>query len=111
MKRLLRIIVAAGTVSFSPALHADDYPSRPIDLVAVFGPGSASDTICRLVGQPLGEALKTTVVVENRPGATGALAAMYVARAAPDGYTLLMATNSPFSAVPFMMKKVPYDPI
>jgi tripartite-type tricarboxylate transporter receptor subunit TctC len=50
-------------------------------------------------------------VVENRPGANGALAAMYVARSAPDGYTLLMATNSPLSAVPFMMKKVPYDPI
>jgi tripartite-type tricarboxylate transporter receptor subunit TctC len=111
MKKLLRILVAAGTVSFSPALHADDYPSKPINLVAVFGPGSASDTICRLVGQPLGEALKTTVVVENRPGANGALAAMYVARAEPDGYTLLMGTNSPLSAVPFMMKKVPYDPI
>jgi tripartite-type tricarboxylate transporter receptor subunit TctC len=64
-----------------------------------------------MVGEPLGEALKTTVVVENRPGANGALAAMYVARSAPDGYTLLMATNSPLSAVPFMMKKVPYDPI
>ncbi len=111
MKRLLRILVAAGAVSFSPAVHADDYPTRPINLVAVFGPGSASDTICRLVAEPLGGALKTTVVVENRPGANGALAAMYVARAAPDGYTLLMATNSPLSAVPFMMKKVPYDPI
>jgi hypothetical protein len=64
-----------------------------------------------MVGEPLGEALKTTVVVENRPGANGALAAMYVARSAPDGYTLLMATNSPLSAVPFMMRKVPYDPI
>ena len=111
MKKLLPILFAAGMVSFGPALHADDYPSRPINLVAVFGPGSASDTICRMVGEPLGEALKTTVVVENRQGANGALAAMYVARAAPDGYTLLMATNSPLSAVPFMMKKVPYDPI
>ena len=111
MKKLLPILLAAGMVSFGPVLHADDYPSRPINLVAVFGPGSASDTICRMVGEPLGEALKTTVVVENRPGANGALAAMYVARSAPDGYTLLMATNSPLSAVPFMMKKVPYDPI
>jgi tripartite-type tricarboxylate transporter receptor subunit TctC len=111
MKKLLRILVAAGALSFSPPVHADDYPTRPITLVAIFGPGSASDTICRLVGERLGEALKTTVVVENRAGANGALAAMYVARAAPDGYTLLMATNSPLSAVPFMMKKVPYDPI
>ena len=111
MNKLLLILVAAGTASFSPALYADDYPSRPITLVAVFGPGSASDTICRLVGQPLGEALKTTVVVENRPGANGALAAMYVARAAPDGYTLLMGTNSPLSAVPFMMKHPSYDAV
>jgi tripartite-type tricarboxylate transporter receptor subunit TctC len=111
MRKLLPILLAAGMVSFGPVLHADDYPSRPISLVAVFGPGSASDTICRMVGEPLGEALKTTVVVENRPGANGALAAMYVARSAPDGYTLLMATNSPLSAVPFMMRKVPYDPI
>jgi tripartite-type tricarboxylate transporter receptor subunit TctC len=111
MRKLLPILLAAGMVSFGPVLHADDYPSRSINLVAVFGPGSASDTICRMVGEPLGDALKTTVVVENRPGANGALAAMYVARSAPDGYTLLMATNSPLSAVPFMMKKVPYDPI
>ena len=111
MKKLLLVLVAAGTVLFSPAMHADDYPSRPITLVAVFGPGSTSDTICRLVGQPLGEALKTTVVVENRPGANGALAAMYVARAAPDGYTLLMGTNSPLSAAPFMMKNLPYDAV
>ena len=100
-----------ATALFSPALHADDYPSKPITLVAVFGPGSASDTICRVVAQPLGVALKQTVIVENRPGANGALAALYVARSAPDGYTLLMGTNSPLSAVPFMMKNVSYDPM
>ena len=55
--------------------------------------------------------LKQTVVVENRPGANGALAALYVARAAPDGYTLFMSTNSPHSAAPFLMKTVAYDPI
>jgi tripartite-type tricarboxylate transporter receptor subunit TctC len=70
MKKLLPILLATGMVAFGPALHADDYPSRPINLVAVFGPGSASDTICRMVGEPLGEALKTTVVVENRPART-----------------------------------------
>ena len=95
MKKLLLILVAAGAALFSPALRADDYPSKPITLVAVFGPGSASDTICRVIAQPLGVALKQTVVVENRPGANGALAALFVARSAPDGYTLLMGTNSP----------------
>jgi tripartite-type tricarboxylate transporter receptor subunit TctC len=111
MRYLLRILVAAGAVLIGPALHADNYPSKPITLVAVFGPGSASDTICRVIAQPLSAALKESVIVENRPGANGALAAQYVARSAPDGYTLLMGTNSPLSAVPFMMKSVPYDAV
>ena len=111
MKRLLLILVAAGAALFSPALRADDYPSKPITLVAVFGPGSASDTICRVIAQPLGIALKQTVIVENRPGANGALAALFVARAEPDGHTLLMGTNSPLSVVPFLMKHVSYDPL
>jgi tripartite-type tricarboxylate transporter receptor subunit TctC len=111
MRYLLRILVAAGAAFIGPALHADNYPSKPITLVAVFGPGSASDTICRVIAQPLSAALKESVIVENRPGANGALAAQYVARSAPDGYTLLMGTNSPLSAVPFMMKSVPYDAV
>jgi len=96
---------------FSPAGRAQNYPTKPITLVSVFGPGSASDTICRVLAQPLGIALKETVIVEDRPGANGALAALYVARAAPDGHTLLMGTNSPLSAVPYLMKNVSYDPI
>src|SRR3982074_2080270 len=110
MRYLLRILVAAGAAFIGPALHADNYPSKPITLVAVFGPGSASDTICRVIAQPLSVALKQSIIVENRPGANGALAALYVARSEPDGYTLLMATNSPLSAVPFLMKNVSYDP-
>lgn len=111
MKYLLRILVAAGATLISPTLRADSYPSKPITLVAVFGPGSASDTICRVIAQPLSAALHESVIVENRPGANGALAAQYVARSAPDGYTLLMGTNSPLSAVPFMMKSPPYDAV
>ena len=84
---------------------------RLLTLVNVFGPGSSSDTICRVLAEPLGIALKDTVIVEDRPGANGALAALYVAHAAPDGHTLLMATNSPLSAVPFLMKNVSYDPV
>src|SRR5882724_2628433 len=104
MKKLLLILVAAGVALVSPALRADNYPSRPITLVAVFGPGSASDTICRVIAQPLSVALNESVIVESRPGANGALAALYVARSAPDGHTLLMATNSPLSVVPFLVK-------
>jgi tripartite-type tricarboxylate transporter receptor subunit TctC len=115
MKSLLRILVAAGAVLSSVAAseqgNAQSYPSKPITIIVPFGPGSATDTITRVVGQHLSVALKQTVVVENRPGANGALSALYVARSAPDGYTLFMSTNSPHSAVPFLMKNVAYDPI
>ncbi len=85
------------------------YPSKPITIIVPFAAGSATDTITRVVAQHLGIALNQTVVVENKAGANGALAAIHVARAAPDGYTLFMSTNSPHSAVPFLMKNVPYD--
>jgi len=111
MRRLFLILLAAGPAFFSSALLADNYPSKPITLVAVFGPGSASDTICRVISQPLSVALNESVIVESRPGANGALAALYVARSASDGHTLLMATNSPLSVVPFLMKNVSYDPV
>jgi len=111
MKKLLLILTIVCAQLLTAPLYAENYPSKPITLVAVFGPGSASDTICRVIAQPLSAVLKETVIVENRPGANGALAALYTARAAPDGYTLLMATNSPLSAVPFLMKNVSYDPV
>jgi tripartite-type tricarboxylate transporter receptor subunit TctC len=77
----------------------------------VFGPGSASDTICRISADPLSAVLKQPVIVEDRPGADGVVAAQYVQHASPDGYTLMMATNSPLSADPFLLKDVTYDPV
>jgi len=110
MKTLLHTLIA-GAVWLSVAAHADTYPSKPITFIVPFGPGSGTDTITRVVAQHLGAALKQSVVVEDRPGANGALAALYVARSAPDGYTLFMSTNSPHSAAPFLMKNVGYDPL
>jgi tripartite-type tricarboxylate transporter receptor subunit TctC len=110
MKKLLLALVAATAALFALYARADDFPSRPITFVAVFGAGSASDTLCRIIGDALGNELKQSVVVEPRPGADGALAATYVSRAAPDGYTLMLATNSPLSADPHLIK-VSYDPI
>src|SRR3984893_12117672 len=109
MKRLTFILVAAAATLFSATLF--DYPSRPITIVAVFGPGSASDTICRIIADKLGPVLGQPVVVEDRPGADGALAALYVHHQPADGYTLLMGTNSPLSADPFIYKALNYDPI
>src|SRR5215212_10530762 len=118
MKSCLRL-VAVGALALlrgalallSGAAHAQFYPNKPVTIVTAFGPGSASDTITRVVAQPLGVALKQSVIVEARPGANGAISAMYVGRATPDGYTLLMTTNSPHSAAPFLMKNIAYDPV
>src|SRR5271165_5999079 len=111
MKRLAFIPVAAVAALFSAALYAYDYPSRPVTLVAVFGPGSASDTICRIIADKLSPALGQPVLVEDRPGADGALAALYVHHQPADGYTLLMGTNSPLSADPFLLKDIAYDAV
>jgi tripartite-type tricarboxylate transporter receptor subunit TctC len=111
MKKSAFILVAAAAAIFSQVLWADDYPSRAVTITAVFGPGSASDTICRIIADPLGAALKQPVVVEDRPGADGAVAALYVHHQPADGYNLLMATNSPLSADPFLHKDINYDAV
>jgi tripartite-type tricarboxylate transporter receptor subunit TctC len=91
--------------------HAETYPSRQITIVVPFAAGSGTDSIARIIGQQLSVALKQGVVIENKVGASGVIAATYVARSAPDGYTLLMATNSTHSANPFLFKSLAYDPV
>ena len=86
-------------------------PTRPVTLVVPFAAGSGTDQVARTL-QPAVEALwDQRIVVENRPGANGTLAAMSVARAAPDGQTLLLTTNTPHAAVKGLMKRVDYDPV
>jgi tripartite-type tricarboxylate transporter receptor subunit TctC len=111
MKKLVIVVAAAAMTMFATLASAQNYPMRPITLVAVFGPGSASDTICRIIADKLGPAIGQPIVVEDRPGADGALAALYVHHQPADGYTLLMATNSPLSADPFLHRDVNYDPV
>ena len=111
MRKSLLVLVAAMSALFSAALYADDYPSRPVTIVNVFGPGGGSDTVCRIIANKLGPALGQPVIVEDRPGADGALAALYVHHQPADGYTLMMATNSPLSADPYLHKDVNYDPV
>jgi tripartite-type tricarboxylate transporter receptor subunit TctC len=119
MTILHRILVACGMMLLGAAANAQTnvqadvqaYPSKPITIIVPFGPGSATDTIARIIGQHLSTALNQTIVIENKPGANGAIAAAYVARAAPDGYTLFLSTNSPHSAAPTLNKTVAYDPV
>ncbi|MFZ2065449.1 MAG: tripartite tricarboxylate transporter substrate binding protein [Xanthobacteraceae bacterium] len=111
MRRLCLILIAAATAMFSAALYADDYPTRPITFVNPFGAGSASDTLCRIIADKFGPAIGQPIVVEDKPGVDGAISAQFVHHQSADGYTLLMATNSPLSADPFLHKNVNYDPI
>jgi tripartite-type tricarboxylate transporter receptor subunit TctC len=99
------------TAGLAATAHADSFPSKPITIVVPFAAGSGTDSIARIVGQQLSVALNQSVVIENKVGASGVLAAAYVARSAPDGYTLLMATNSTHSANPFLFKNLSYDPV
>jgi tripartite-type tricarboxylate transporter receptor subunit TctC len=99
------LILAAG------AAQAQNYPSKPISIVVPFGPGSGSDIIARIIDARLGTAVGQSVVIENKPGANGAIAAAQVARAAPDGYTIFLGTNTPMSAAPSLVKNINYDPV
>jgi tripartite-type tricarboxylate transporter receptor subunit TctC len=112
---MLRMLVAAiaallGLMSNEPSC-AQGFPSKPITIVVPFGPGSPTDTVARIVGQRLGVALNQSILIETKPGANGAIAATYVARAAADGHTLLMGTNSTHSAAPSLNKTIAYDPV
>ena len=111
MTGLLRLL-AAGIVTLAATVAlAQAYPSKPITIVVPFGPGSGTDTVSRLIGQYLSVAFNQSVVIENKAGANGAIAATHVARAPADGHTLLMATNSTHAANPSLMKNLTYDPL
>ncbi|MGO4326632.1 tripartite tricarboxylate transporter substrate binding protein [Cupriavidus sp. 2TAF22] len=107
----LSLALAAVPFAAPHAAAADAYPTKPIRLVVPFAAGSGTDAVARITAKELGDALRQNVVVDNRPGANGAIAAEIVAQAAPDGYTLFMTTNTTHSANPSLMKKLPYDPI
>src|SRR5215510_534202 len=111
--RPLRRLAAAlgGLALLATAAQAQTYPARPVTIITPFAAGSVTDATARVIAQHLQDALGQTFVVENRAGAGGLLAANAVARAAPDGHTLLITTNTTHSAAPGLFKSVPYDPI
>jgi tripartite-type tricarboxylate transporter receptor subunit TctC len=111
MRGLVRLAALAGLLVTATFAQAQPWPSKPITIVVPFAAGSGTDSITRIIGQYLQSALGQSVIVENKVGASGVIAATYVARAAPDGYTLLMATNSTHSANPHLFKSLSYDPV
>ena len=111
-RKFLHLVAAASALpAVSRVARAQTYPARPVTIIVPFGPGSSTDTLARIIALPLGNALKQNVVVEPKPGANGTIAAYQVARAAPDGHTLILGTNTPYSAAPGLMKSISYDPV
>ena len=106
---LASLVVVAAVVAGEPA-WSQIWPQKPVRIVVPFAPGGNTDGIARLIAQPLGETFGQLFVVENRPGAAGAIAAEAVARAPADGQTLLMGTPSQIAIIP-AMTKTPYDPV
>ena len=98
-------------IVLAPCALAQDYPNRPVRLIVTVPPGGAADFIARLVGGKLGDALGQPVLVENRGGAGGTIAADAVAKAAPDGYTLLQNSITTHGVGPHLYSKLPYDPV
>jgi tripartite-type tricarboxylate transporter receptor subunit TctC len=109
-KPLATLIVATAMAAMAlPAIAADDYPSRPIHLVVGFPPGGSNDIVARILAPKLSEIIGASVVVENRPGANAIIGTDYVARSAPDGYTITLGSASPLAISPFTYSNMPFD--
>jgi tripartite-type tricarboxylate transporter receptor subunit TctC len=117
MPRTIRFAIAAlvalvaAQLSHQASAQTQSWPNRPINIVVSFGAGGTADILARMIGEELSTALGQPVVIENRPGAGGNLGAQTVARAAPDGYTLLMSGSPTHSVGPHLFKNLSYDPM
>src|SRR5512140_2863938 len=103
------LLAVAVACIFAVPAAAQNWPARPVRIIVPYSPGGGIDTVARLMAQKLTEQFGSSFVVENRPGAAGVLGAELVARAAPDGYTLL-ASSTEFAINPSMRSNLPYDP-
>lgn len=105
------LLGALCAIAALPAAAEPAYPTKPITLVIPFPPGGATDVLGRVIGKKLGDKLGQSVVIDNRAGAGTVIGASYVAKAAPDGYTLLMSSGTTFTVNPAVRPKLPYDPV
>ncbi|HVI68392.1 MAG TPA: tripartite tricarboxylate transporter substrate-binding protein, partial [Bradyrhizobium sp.] len=103
----LALAVASAVIA---GARADDYPSRPIRLIVPFAAGGAADSVARILGKRVGEALRQTIVVEDRGGGGGTIGTELVKKSDPDGYTLLLGQSGPISINPGIYTKLSYDP-
>ena len=106
------VLIAMFTLACAaPAAFAQGYPNRPVRVIVQYPPGGTPDIYGRIMSAELGKLWNQSVVVENRTGASGTIGTDMVAKAAPDGYTLLFASDAPITIVPNLMSKLPYDPV
>lgn len=105
----IKTLLATAALAFGTLASAQDYPNRPVTMVVPAGPGGATDIVARVMAEELSKRLKQPFVVENRTGASGMIGTQAVTRAAPDGYTLLLAYSTPIYYARHMFAKVPYD--
>src|SRR5262245_18511243 len=105
----LVLLATAASVWAAPA-RAQDYPSRPVTIVVGYTPGATSDLVARTIVERLNAAWGQSVIVDNRSGVSGNIAATYVARAQPDGYTLMVGTDAMMTSNVYLYKNIPFDP-
>jgi tripartite-type tricarboxylate transporter receptor subunit TctC len=106
-----RFLLALAALAASFALHAQDWPTRPVKIIAPFAPGGTADTLGRLIAKSLSEQLKESFVVENRAGAGGVVGSEFVAKSPPDGYTLVISGIASHVIAPLLPGGTPYDPL
>ncbi len=111
LRRMASAVLVAGFALSGSVMAQDAYPNKSIRAIIPFGPGSATDTIGRIVAEDLGKKLGQPVVVDNKPGANGSIAAQMAAKAPADGYTVFITATTTHSTNPYLFKKLPYDPV
>ncbi|MDM0015364.1 tripartite tricarboxylate transporter substrate binding protein [Variovorax sp. J22P168] len=109
--RALSAAFTAALVSHAPQALAQDYPDKPVRIVVGFAPGGTNDILARLLAVKLQEKLKQTFIVDNKAGANSAIGNDFVAKSAPDGYTLLVSSSGGLTTNPILMKNLAYDPV
>jgi tripartite-type tricarboxylate transporter receptor subunit TctC len=110
MQHMLQALLAAVVVCIGAASEAQPFPSRSVTLTVGFAPGGGTDTAARVIAQKLSENIHQSVVVDNKAGAGGNIAAQHIATAPPDGYTIHLTSVGPMAVAPHMVKNLPYDP-
>jgi tripartite-type tricarboxylate transporter receptor subunit TctC len=110
MTSTMRMVLAAAALAVAGAAGGQTFPSRPVTLTVGFAPGGGTDTAARIIAQKLSENLGQSVVVENKAGAGGNIAAQHIVAAPPDGYTIHLTSVGPMAVAPHLVKDLPYDP-